>query len=124
MGDLDRHPSARRAAAAIVVLTMVLAATTLWTAIPLCWIYVASTLSRTQFPAGEPYMVLVIGMVGSVVPVGWLIARLRSLHMRITGADGGQVEVVLVASVALALLVALVWFFFGSGGAEPNTPLG
>lgn len=125
---------------------MLLAATSLWTALPLCWIYIASMLSRTQFPAGGPYVVLFLGIIASVTLVGWLLSRLGSLHMRIIGTNEERarsgwlrsirddskarsasvplVEMVLIASVVLALLIIVVWFFFGSAGAEPNTPLG
>jgi hypothetical protein len=144
--NLHHHQFARSLAAAIVALAMLLAALSLWTAIPLSWIYIASMLSRTQFPAAGPYMVLFVGLVLSVTLVGWLLARLSALHTRITGADRDRarpawlkslrdssgariyapplVETMLAASVILALLILVVWFFFGSAGAEPNAPLG
>jgi hypothetical protein len=143
---LHHHQFSRSLAAAIVVVAMLLAALSLWTAIPLSWIYIASMLSHTQFPAGGPYMVLFAGIIVSVTLVGWLLARLGALHMKITGTDGAParsawlksvrdgysarayssplVETVLVASVVLAILILVVWFFFGSAGAEPNAPLG
>lgn len=124
---------------------MLLAALSLWTAIPLSWIYIASMLSRTQFPAGGPYMVLFAGIILSVTLVGWLLARLNALYTRIVGTDGGRdrsvwlksvrdtpgprassapMETVLIGSVALAVLILVIWFFVWSTGAVPNAPLG
>ena len=41
-------------AAGSVFLVMLLAALSLWTAIPLGWIYVGSKLTTTQFPSAGP----------------------------------------------------------------------
>jgi hypothetical protein len=143
--DLDSHQFFRSLAAAIVVFAMLLAALSIWTAIRLSWIYIASMLSRTQFPAGGPYMVLFAGIVLSVTLVGWLLARLGALYTRIVGAGSGRArpiwlksvrdtagprsssaptETVLIGSVALAVLVLVLWFFLWSAGAVPNAPLG
>ena len=40
---------------------MLLAALSLWTAIPLAWIYIGSKVSDTQFPAEGPYAVVASG---------------------------------------------------------------
>ena len=52
------HSPARGLAAGIVFVAMLLAAFALWTAIPLCWVYIASKVSHTQFPSGGPYAVV------------------------------------------------------------------
>ena len=59
----------------------------LWTAIPLSWVYIASKVSHTQFPSGGPYAVVVVGIVVSVLVVAWLIGRLNDLYIRITGTN-------------------------------------
>jgi hypothetical protein len=143
--DLHSHQFFRSLAAAAVVFAMLLAALSLWTAIPLSWIYIASMLSRSQFPAGGPYMVLFAGLILSVTVVGWLLARLGALYTRIVGAGSGRtrpiwlksvrdtagppsssapMETILIGSVALALLILVIWFFAWSAGAVPNAPLG
>jgi hypothetical protein len=129
-------------AAGLVLLAMLVAAFALWTAIPLCWVYIASKLSHTQFPSGGPYMVVVVGIVVSVVIDAWLIGRLNALYVRITGTnrlvagratwlrsmrDSGPaigsvtvVEAVMMASVLLAALALTLWFFFLAGSPIPS----
>jgi hypothetical protein len=136
------HNPLRSLAASLVFLAMLLAALSLWTAIPLSWVYIASKLSHTQFPSEGPYMIVAAGFVASVVVVAWLIARLNRLYMRITGtnrlapmrptwlksmrdvsspvASTTVVEAVLMGSVLLAALALTVWFFLLAGSPIPN----
>jgi hypothetical protein len=129
-------------AAGFVFLAMLLAAFSLWTAIPLSWVYIASKLSETQFPSGGPYAVVAIGIVVSILFVAWLIGRLNNLYIRITGTNRLEpirptwlksmrdtapmrssvtvVEAVLMSSVMLAMLALTVWFFLLAGSPIPN----
>ena len=112
---------------------MLLAAFSLWTAIPLSWVYIASKVSHTQFPSGGPYAIVAVGIIASVLVVAWLIGRLNDLYIRITGTnrlgpirptwlksmrDTGPaqssvtvVEAVMMGSVMLAGLALTIWFF-------------
>lgn len=136
------HHPARAAAAGLVFLAMLLAAFSLWTAIPLSWLYIGSKLSETQFPSGGPYAVVAVGIVASIVVIAWLIGRLNNLYIRITGTNrltpirpawlksmrdtGGLqsnvtvVEAVLMGSVMLAGLALTIWFFLLAGSPLPN----
>jgi hypothetical protein len=136
------YDPARGLAAGVVFVAMLLAAFSLWTAIPLTWIYIASKVSHTQFPSGGPYAVVAVGIIASVLIVAWLIGRLNGLYMRITGtnrlapmrptwlrsmrdADPVQnsvtvVEAVLMSSVMLAALALTIWFFLLAGSPIPN----
>ncbi len=136
------HSPARGLAATAVFVAMLLAAFSLWTAIPLSWVYIASKLSHTQFPSGGPYIVVIVGILASVVVVGWLIGRLNGLYIRITGTNRlgpmrptwlrsmrdaapmrgsvTVVEAVLMSSVMLAALALTVWFFLLAGSPIPN----
>jgi hypothetical protein len=129
-------------AAGFVFLAMLLAAFSLWTAIPLSWVYIASKLSQTQFPSGGPYAIVAIGIIASILFVAWLIGRLNNLYIRLTGTnrlepirptwlksmrDTGPVrssvtvvEAVLMASVMLAMLALTAWFFLLAGSPIPN----
>lgn len=137
-----RHGVAHSLAASFVFLAMLLAAFSLWTAIPLSWVYIASKLSQTQFPSGGPYAIVAVGIVASILFVAWLIGRLNTLYIRITGTnrlepirptwlksmrDTGPVrssvtvvEAVLMGSVLLAMLALTVWFFLWAGSPIPN----
>jgi hypothetical protein len=136
------HNPAKGLAAAVVFVAMLLAAFSLWTAIPLSWVYIASKVSHTQFPSSGPYAVVIVGILASVLFVGWLIGRLNNLYIRITGTnrlapirptwlksmrDTGSaqgsvtvVEAVLMGSVMLAGLSLTVWFFLLAGSPIPN----
>src|ERR1700709_343554 len=136
-----RNPG-RAVAAALVFLAMLLAAFSLWTAIPLSWVYIASKASHSQFPSGGPYAVVAVGIVSSVLIVAWLIGRLNILYIRITGTNrlapirptwlksmrdsGGPqsstpaVEAVLMGSVLLAGLALTIWVFLAAGSPIPN----
>jgi hypothetical protein len=140
----DSHSGgpARGMAAAFVFVAMLLAALSLWTAIPLSWIYIGSKVSDTQFPAGGPYFVVAVGILVSILAIAWLIGRLNRLYIQITGtnrlgpmrpawlksmrdssARGGSttvVEAVLMGSVILAAAALTVWFFFLAGSPIPN----
>jgi hypothetical protein len=136
------HNPVRALAAGLVFVAMLLAAFSLWTAIPLSWIYIASKVSHTQFPSGGPYAVVAVGIIASVLVVAWLIGRLNDLYIRITGTNrlapirptwlksmrdtGGLqssvtvVEAVLMGSVMLAALALTIWFFLLAGSPIPN----
>jgi hypothetical protein len=136
------HNPARAIAAGVVFLAMLLAAFSLWTAIPLSWLYIGSKVSETQFPSGGPYAVVAVGILTSILVIAWLIGRLNDLYIRITGTnrlapmrpawlksmrDTGSaqssatvVEAVLMGSVMLAALALTIWFFLLAGSPIPN----
>jgi hypothetical protein len=136
------HNPARALAASLVFLAMLLAAFSLWTAIPLSWIYIGSKVSHTQFPSSMPYAVVAVGIIATVLFDAWLIGRLNGLYVRITGTNRLEpmrptwlrsmrdtapmqssttvVEAVLMGSVMLAGLALTLWFFLLAGSPIPN----
>jgi len=138
----DTHSTGQGLAAGVVFMAMLLAAFSLWTAIPLTWVYIASKVSDTQFPSGGPYAVVAVGIIASVLVVAWLIGRLNALYIRLTGTNRvgairptwlrsmrdtapaansvTVVEAVLMGSVMLAALALTLWFFLLAGSPIPN----
>jgi hypothetical protein len=136
------HSPARGLAAGLVFVAMLLAAFSLWTAVPLSWIWIGSKVSHTQFPSGGPYAVVAVGIIVSIVFVAWLIGRLNDLYVSITGTNRLEpirptwlrsmrdaapvpstttvVEAVLMGSVMLAALALTVWFFLLAGSPLPD----
>jgi len=134
--------TARGLAASGVFLVMLLAALSLWTAIPLAWIYIGSKVSDTQFPSTGPYFVVGAGIIASVLLVAWLLGRLNRLYIEVTGTNklapmraawlksmrdtpSGHgsttvVEAVLMGSVLLAAVALTLWFFLLAGSPIPN----
>lgn len=144
MESSSQHASRRPGAsiaAFFVVTAMVVAAFSLWTIIPLTWVWIGSQLSGTQFPAGGPYMLVLVGIVLSILAIAWLIGRLNRVYIHITGThqfapqrlgiyksmrDAQKpesrltvVEFVIVASVVLAAIALTIWFFVAAGSPLP-----
>jgi hypothetical protein len=133
----------RNAAAAVVFLAMLLAAFSLWTLIPLGWVYIASKLAHSQFPSIGPYMIVIVGIIVTVLVDAWLIGRLNDLYVRVTGSNRlvatrpgwlksmrdaapiqnsvTVVEAVMMSSVMLAALALITWFFLLAGSPLPNS---
>jgi hypothetical protein len=129
-------------AASLIFVAMLFAALSLWTALPLTWLYIGSKVSHTQFPAEAPYAVVIVGLIASIVIVAWLISRLNRLYVEITGTNRlapmrpswmrsmrdtapptgttTVVEAVLMGSVLLAALALSIWFFLLAGSPIPN----
>jgi hypothetical protein len=132
----------RNLAAVAVFLAMLLAAFSLWTLIPLGWVYIGSKASHSQFPSIGPYMVVIVGIIVTVMVDAWVIGRLNDLYVRVTGSNRlveqrpswlksmrdarsvndsvTVVEAVMIASVMLAGLALVVWFFLLAGSPLPN----
>jgi hypothetical protein len=132
----------RSLGATILVLLMIVAALSMWTVIPLGWVWVGSQLSSGQAPAGGPHMVVLVGIVVSILLISWLLSRLNRIYMHLTGSNTVEpirpawlkslrdsegprgyptvLETVIVASVVLAILSATAWFFLLAGSPIPN----
>jgi len=131
------------AAAGFVLAVMVLGAFSTWTVIPYGWIWVGSMLSHTQQPSGGPYMIVFVGIVCSIIVMAWLLSRLNTLYVRITGSASlprrylpawrkslsdersgphgmSVLEAVILTSVLLAGLAMAVWFFLAAGSPLPS----
>jgi hypothetical protein len=133
---------ARRAAAATIAALMLLAAFSLWTVIPLGWIWIGSKLSNTQAPSAGPYMLVFVGIVVSIVVVVLVLGWLNRLYEALVGTTEIEVErvrlwrslsdelrpqhrwkvmeVVLLASVLVAFVALAIWFFALAGSPLPN----
>ncbi len=138
-----RHGPARSFAAGLIFVAMLLVALSIWTAIPLGWIYIGSKVSTTQFPSQGPYFVVAAGIIVSVLVTAWLIGWLNRLYIQVTGTNRLEpmrpawlksmrdtspraagtttiVEAVLMGSVILAGLTLTFWFFLLAGSPIPN----
>jgi hypothetical protein len=140
--ESHRHGPAKGLAASAIFVAMLLVALSIWTLVPLGWIYIGSKVSHTQFPSQGPYFVVAAGIVVTVLVIAWLIGRLNRLYVQVTGTNrlapmrpawlksmrdsstpAGTttvVEAVLMGSVLLAAAVLTYWFFFLAGSPIPN----
>ena len=140
--DPYTHTAGRAIAATAIFIVMLFAAFSLWTAIPLSWIWIGSKVAETQFPATGPYLIVAVGIIGSILLTSWLLTRLNQLYIRVTGTNRLEpmrpawmksmrdsstpvgtttvVEAVLMGSVLLAGVAFTLWFFFLAGSPLPN----
>jgi hypothetical protein len=132
----------RHLAAMILVAAMIVAALSMWTVIPLGWVWVGSQISNGQAPAGGPYMVVIMGIVISILLISWFLGRLNRVYVHLTGSRTVEpirpswmkslrdseaprgyptvLETVIVTSVILAILSMTAWFFILAGSPLPN----
>ncbi len=131
----------RRVAAAGVAVVMLFAAFSLWTLIPLAWLWIGSQVAATQFPSMGPYAVVLFGVIFSIIFVAWLIGLMNELYMKLTGSHTVEpirlgwlksmrdstiqqpptlLETVILGSVLFAAISLLVWFFTSAGSSLPN----
>lgn len=136
------HSIPKNLAAALVALVMLLAALSLWTVIPLAWLWIGSQLTDTQFPTLGPYLVALTGVIASILVVAWILGLLNELYLRLTGVHHVAalrpgwlksmgdtpkdthpptlLETVIVGSVLIAMITLLVWFFTLAGSPLPS----
>lgn len=131
----------RRVELAGIVLLMLIGGFSLWTVIPLGWLWIGSQLSETQQAELGAYMLVLAGVVCSYFAVGYALAALNRRFSRLTGtAESPRVplpwhqsmrderrahrasvlDVVLVSSALLAILTMAVWFFLLAGSPLPS----
>ncbi|MDQ2701154.1 MAG: hypothetical protein M3Y23_07480 [Actinomycetota bacterium] len=132
-GERKRH----NVAAALLAFLMLLFALSLWTAIPLAWLWIGSQLAASQFPSMGPYAVVLVGVIVSILVVAWLLGLMNELYLKLTGSrdvapirlgwmkslrDSQKtqhpptvLETVIVGSVVLAAIAMLIWFFTLAG---------
>ena len=132
----------KKAAAVVLILAMSVAALLLWVGIPIGWLWIGSQLVSSSQPSMGPYAVVAIGIIASVVIDAMILSRLNRTYQRVTETDGqvrlqlpwmksmrgerdsgrprSVLDVVMVWSVALALLCFGVWFFAFAGSSLPT----
>jgi hypothetical protein len=132
----------RRALAAVLIVLMAIGSILLWLGIPVGWLYLVSRLVRSSQPSMGPYVLLLVGIPASMVVVGKGLSRLNRAYGSLMGTapttrvrsswmksmrgerDSGRprsvLDVVMVWSVALALLCFGVWFFAFAGSSLPT----
>lgn len=134
----DRQPNipSRTALAWLIALVMLLAALSLWTVIPLAWLWIGSQVADSQFPSVGPYAVVFFGALLSILVVAWMLGRLNEAYLKLTGSRTVEpirlgwmksmrdstrarqttlLEAVIVGSVLLACVALGLWFFTLAG---------
>jgi hypothetical protein len=125
-----------------LIMLMALGSVGLWVGIPLGWIYLASQMTNSSQPSLGPYVLILIGIPASMVVMGKVLGRINELFGRVTDTTprvrlhmpwlrsmSGErdvhypftvLDLVMVISVAVALIAMAVWFFFFAGSPLPG----
>ena len=129
-------------AAIFLVLLMGAGSVLMWLGVPVGLIYIASKISSSSSPSLGPYLLVLLGLPIGMAVIGKCLGWLDRRHQAITGhetearrdapwlksmrgeRDSGRprsvLDVVMVWSVALALLCFGVWFFAFAGSSLPT----
>jgi hypothetical protein len=132
----------RRIVGAFLIALMAAGSILLWIGIPVGWLFLASRITDSSQPSMGPYVLVLVGIPASMIAMGKVLAVLDRTYGRVTGAaPPGRVQspwhrslrgdrrperrrsvldVVMVASVALAVVCFAVWFFLFAGSSLPT----
>jgi hypothetical protein len=132
----------RRMLAALLIVAMAIGSIVLWLGIPVGWLYLASRIAKSSQPTMGPYLLVLVGIPGSMIAVGKLLSRLDRTYGAVTGVPPAArtqpawmrslrgeresahrrtiLDVVMVWSVALALVCFAIWFFAFAGSSLPS----
>jgi len=125
-----------------LIALMAIGSIAMWLVVPVAWIYGVSQSVKSSQPTMGPYVLLLFGIPASMVVIGKVLGRLNRLYGEITNAtpevyvrmpwhrsmrgerDSGRprtvLDVVMVASVTVAMALFGVWFFLFAGSSLPT----
>jgi hypothetical protein len=140
-GETRSSFGSRLGATGLVVL-MAIGGFAMWIATPVAWLWIGSQLTESRRPDGTLYVLVAVGLIGTMAILGLLLGRLNRIHGAITGritertlassrlawnrpqsaSDEGRspvnaLEVIMVACVVVAGILFFVWFFAFAGSS-------
>jgi hypothetical protein len=130
--------------AAALIAVMAFGSVLMWIGLPLGWLWLGSRLQGgSSNPSMGAYALVIAGLPLSMVAIGKLLAKLDRFYARVTHAEIDQrprrpwlksmrgergsghrrtvLDVVMVASVSIAGIALLVWFFGFAGSSLPGS---
>ena len=132
----------RRLVGAFLILLMAVGSILLWIGIPVGWLYLVSQLVDSSQPSMGPYVLVLVGIPTTMIAMGKVLAILDRTYGRVTrtapqvraqapwhrSLRGDRrperarsvLDVVMVASVVLAVVCFAVWFFLFAGSSLPT----
>jgi heme/copper-type cytochrome/quinol oxidase subunit 2 len=116
------------ASGVLLVLMMLGGGLLLWIGVPLGWLYIGSQVQGATDSVGTAILVMLVGVVVSIVAVVPILGWLNRKHLELRAARGldthGQtaLEAVMTVSVAVAVVVFVVWFFVIVGPGPSLAP--
>jgi hypothetical protein len=114
----------------------------MWIVTPVAWLWIGSQLTESRRPDGTLYVLVAVGMIGTMAVLGVLLGRMNRIHGAITGritentmrssrlawtrpqsaseegrAPANALEVIMVVCVVIAGILFFVWFFAFAGSS-------
>lgn len=122
----------------LLIALMALGSVMMWLGVPFVWIWGVSQSVDTSQPTMGPYVLLLFGIPATMVLVGRLLGKLNKVYGEVTNttphvkvvlpwhrsmrgerdahAPRTVLDVVMVCSVATAMTLMAIWFFFFAEG--------
>ena len=129
-------------AAVSLVVLMVLGSLTLWLAVPVAWLWLASHIDESLDASLKAYGAIAVGVPITMLALFWVLRRLDLAHQRIIGSEHDRrlapawrrslseerdlhaptsaLDVILAGTAIAAVLALGVWFFFFAGSSLPG----
>lgn len=111
------------AGAVLVLAIMVIGSLVLWLGTPLLWLWLGSQVQGETASLSSALAVMFVGVVGTVVLLALLLAKLSAVYRANCRARGRQdpgnvvLESVLIVSAAVTLVAFAIWFLFFAGAS-------
>jgi MFS family permease len=137
----ERSVLSRLGTTGLVVL-MSIGGFAMWIVTPVAWLWIGSQLTESRRPDGTLYILVAVGLIGTMTLLGFLLGRMNRIHGVMTGritestarhsrlawhrpqsaSDEGRapvnaLEVIMVACVVVAGILFFVWFFAFAGSS-------
>lgn len=133
-----------RAKQVALIVLMAIGSVLLWLGLPLLWVFIASNLVESSRPSFGPYLLILVGIPVSMFVVGKGLSSLNRAYGRVSGTSKQDsrpvqatwlrsmrgergstrqrtvLDVVMVISVATALVLFAIWFFVFAGSSLPT----
>jgi hypothetical protein len=125
-----------------LIAVMALGSVALWIGIPLGWIWLASRVANSSQPSMGPYAMIIVGIPVSMIVVGRFLSNVNRVYIRVTDSAPNvhiplpwlrsmsgerdvrypltMLDIVMIISVAIALVAMAIWFFFFAGSPLPQ----
>jgi hypothetical protein len=125
-----------------LIALMAIGSVLMWVGLPIGLIYLASRVADSPKPSMGPYLLILIGLPVGMVAIGKVLGAIDRYHGRVTGLDDGKpvqaawmrsmrgererkrrrsvLDVVMIISVAVALVLGAIWFFAFAGSSLPG----
>ncbi len=126
----------------LLIALMAVGSVMMWLGLPAGLLYAASRIADSPTPSLGPYLLILLGLPAGMVIIGKALGALDRYQGRVTGLDDGKrqqavwmksmrgerergrrrsvLDIVMVLSVAIALLLFAIWFFVFAGSSLPG----